>query len=144
MAQGLYRIDAGQPLAPFIDTSVPLFTIAQANFNVTTDQAMFPTFPTSLYNTFIIERVLVLNASVALTTAAGGFYSAAAKAGLVLVSAATTYAGATAAATAGQSVLPAATGAGLLPLTTPPIFSLTTPQGAAAFADIVVYGRLVT
>ena len=64
-----------------------------ANFNVTTDQQItLSSFgEEAASNLFFIDEIIVTNASVSLTTAAGGFYTAAAKGGTAIVSAAQVY-----------------------------------------------------
>jgi len=120
-----------------------------ANMNVTTDQNI-PLIIPGGYSRYRIEAIYANNASVSLTTAAGGIYPAAAKAGVPLVAAGQAYAGLTApgdnaagsalaltlaAAAATTEFNAVQTALGLF-------LSLTTPQGAAATADFYVYGRL--
>lgn len=121
-----------------------------ADMNVTTDQ-LIPIQVTDADNNivalagqFIIDDIVVTNASVDLTTAAGGVYLAASKAGTPIVAAAQVYSALTAstkwvaltkAATALTDLFDGTTQANLY-------FSLTTAQGAAATADIYVYGKL--
>jgi hypothetical protein len=112
-----------------------LGTLRSANFNITTDQ-IIPILPaiTAWYPTAII----VTNASASLTTAAGGIYTAASKGGGAIVLAATTYAALT-----GPTIIqtPTIQAAGLIRNTISSLyFSLTTPQGIAATADIYVVG----
>lgn len=118
-----------------------------ANFNVTTDQAI----PIQISDSddvvltdegsFIIKEIVVRNASISLTTAAGGIYTAASKGGSAVVAAAQVYSALTAASKfksltlAGTALTDVINQANLY-------FSLTTPQGAAATADIYVYGQL--
>ena len=114
-----------------------------ANMNSTADQSVPMLIPAG--QSYTPTAVVVRNCSVSLTTAAGSFYSAASKGGTTLVGsgAAQAFSGCTATGLTGQTI--AATAAGgnvVLPPSTPPILSLTTAQGAAATADIYVYGRL--
>lgn len=120
-----------------------------ANMNVTTDQAIPISVPSA---TYMIESIAISNPSVSLTTAAGGFYSAASKGGVAVVAAAQAYSGLTSntANTTGNALLATIATAGNTtvfqgPSQTSPIstlyFSLTTAQGAAASADIRVYCR---
>ena len=128
-----------------------------ANFNVTTDQAIYldqpNTHPSS--TKYLITAILVTNASTSLTTAAGGVYTAASKGGTVLVASSQVYtaltasniplaltlaAGATGVVYATQNTTNAQ---GLLQ-TTPIYLSLTTAQGAAATADVYVFGYDLT
>lgn len=119
-----------------------------ANMNVTTDQ-LIPIQVTddqdlahAGYGDFLIEHIIVRNASISLTTAVGGIYTAASKAGTQLVANSQVYSALTApelfvkltkANTALTTVFNGTTQPNLY-------FSLTTPQGAAATADIYVYG----
>lgn len=117
-----------------------------ANFNVTTDQ----TLPIEVADTddlavtgeqlFTITNILVTNASVSLTTAVGGIYTAAAKSGPI-VSAGQVYSALTA---ANKFVLLTLSGTALTDVVNQAnlYLSLTTPQGVAATADVYVYGRL--
>lgn len=110
-----------------------------ANMNVTTDQKMTMLIPVG--QNYTPAQMYVTNCSTSLTTAAGAVYDAASKTGNILFGTTlTTYAGCTGAGTAGPA---AATTAGTKvvdPQTTPPILSLTTAQGAAATADIYIWG----
>jgi hypothetical protein len=111
-----------------------LFTLRGANFNSTADQQLEPTFNAK----FRPRRFVVLNASVSLTAAVGGFYTAPAKGGTALVANTQTYSTLTAALLALEATL--AVPADVWPAGTPVFLSLTTPQGAAATADIYIYG----
>lgn len=111
-----------------------------ANMNVTTDQQIPIICPA---RHFIIQSIWVSTASISLTTAAGGVYTAASKGGTAIVAAGQAYSGLTAAAVnaAGSALaLTLATGAttGLFDLSSI-YFSLTTAQGAAATANIRVF-----
>lgn len=113
-----------------------------ANFNSTSDQAIQIAVPSRYY---LLDSIVIDNASVSLTTAAGGFYTAASKGGVALVANTQTYSTLTAAAVnaSGSAMLATIATAGQNnQLNANPIyFSLTTPQGAAATADIRVYCR---
>jgi len=111
------------------------------NFNTTADQPIaFPAYITA----FRLANIVITNASASLTTAAGGFYPAAAKSGTPLVSAGQTYAALTTAnglMTATLASFGSGTRfssstlnsiAGLLNIW----FALSTPQGAPVTADI--------
>lgn len=116
--------------------------LLSANMNVTTDQAFTwaisgGTPNTGLYR-YVVERILVVNASTSLTTAAGGIYDTASKGGVAIVAAAQAYSALTG-ATLGLDLTIAAAGKAIL--TNPPILSLTTPQGGAATADMFLFGR---
>lgn len=112
-----------------------------ADMNVTTDQPLTwvagNTPNTTLYR-YVIERILVNNASTSLTTAAGGVYTVASKAGVTVVAAGQAYSTLTG-ATLGMDLTIAAAGRAIL--TAAPILSLTTAQGGAATADVYVFGR---
>jgi hypothetical protein len=116
-----------------------LFRLIGANMNVTTDQAFVPYLWTPGQN-FLIERIRVVNASVSLTTAAGGIYTAASKGGNAIVAASQAYLALTGSSLGLDATL-AAVGAGLQTAT--PILSLTTAQGAAATADFYIFGSIV-
>lgn len=115
---------------------VLLGKLAGANFNVTTDQNITINI-TGGAAKYLIRYITVTNASISLTTAAGGIYTAAAKGGTALVAAGQSYSALTAATITLDLTLavPNAT-----QTATPIVFSLTTPQGAAATADIYVFG----
>ena len=111
-----------------ISTEVMIGSLIGANFNSTADQAI------SLTVGYRVTKVTVTNASVNMTTAAGGFYSEAAKAGTAVVAATQVYTALTSA-----TVTLDCTIAVVMALSTL-YFSLTTGQGVAATADIRVYG----
>jgi hypothetical protein len=92
---------------------------------------------------YVIRRIIVTNASISLTTAAGGFYPAASKAGTPLVAAAQIYAALTAPSKFIDLSLQPIVGTDTYSLGTI-YFSLTTTQGAAATADIFVFGDIVS
>jgi hypothetical protein len=108
-----------------------------ADFNVTTDQVI----PINNSIRYRIRRISVLGASLSLTTAVGGFYTGAAKTGLVLVANTQTYSALTAANLAEDMTL--ALPNNVIPAATPLYLSLTTAQGAAATADVYVYGDVL-
>lgn len=106
-----------------------------ANFNSTADQAI------AIVNSakYHIQNITICNASVSLTTAAGGFYDGAAKTGNILVAAAQVYSALTSALAQLNPTLAAYTNNNVY--TAQQIyFSLTTAQGVAATADIYIYG----
>ena len=116
-----------------------LASLISANFNSTADQAI--TLHTGI-SKYIIRRIVVTNASLSLTTAAGGVYGAAAKSAPIIVAAAQTYATLTAAAKFKDLTLEAVVGTDILTATTL-YLSLTTAQGAAATADVFIFGDVV-
>lgn len=113
-----------------------LFTLTGANFNTTTDQLLIPNFN----GKFRIKRYVVTNASISLTTVAGGIYPAASKGGTPQVAAAQVYSSLTAASKALELTLndPST----VLAAGTPLYFSPTTPQGAPATGDVYAFGDL--
>lgn len=108
-----------------------------ANMNATTDQPipMFLAAGTSYTPIALITR----NCSVSLTTVQGGVYSAASKSGLVIGATTTPFTGCTGTGLT-SNVFPTVTtqAAAVNPSTA--FLSLTTAQGAAATADIYLYG----
>lgn len=111
-----------------------------ANFNVTTDNTIPVTVPTGLK--YRLTKVTVKNASISLTTAAGGLYTAASKGGTVVVLAAQAYSALTAATIALDTAIVAGPAATVYdPATQASFFlNLTTAQGAAATADVYLFG----
>jgi hypothetical protein len=111
-----------------------------ADMNVTTDQGITIQGLNDQFTKYVVERIVVTNASISLTTAAGGVYTAASKSGAI-VAAGQVYSALTAAT---KYVALTLTGASLTDvLTVSTIYlSLTTGQGAAATADVYIYGRL--
>lgn len=111
-----------------------LGSLTGANFNSTADQAI-----AMAASKYIIRGIVITNASTSLTTAAGGFYSNAGKAGTIIVAAAQVYSALTTSAKFEDATLEAVMGTDVL--TASSIFlSLTTPQGGAATADVFVFG----
>ncbi len=131
---------AGNPPLQMPGNAQLLFYLRNANFNVTTDQALTPWYGIPPGLQYVLDRIIVTNVSTSLTTAAGGIYTAANKGGSAIVAAAQAYSGANAAG-AGVDLTISAAGRGVLTAT--PIFSLTTGQGAAATGDILVFGYLM-
>lgn len=118
-----------------------LFQLIGANMNVTTDQIMTAIGP-SAPTRYLIDEILVVNASVSLTTAEGGVYTGASKpSGGILVAAAQAYSGLDA-TTKGLALTLTALARG--PQSTIPYVALSTAQGAAATADFYVFGRILT
>lgn len=109
-----------------------------ADFNVTTDQAI-----QIRASKYIVRQITVDNASISLTTAVGGVYNAVSKpGGGILVAASQAYSALTAAAKFLDLTLAALAGTDVQ--TAANLYlSLTTPQGAAATADIRVYGDII-
>lgn len=113
--------------------------LLSANFNSTSDQAIALFNP--LNQRFRVTKITVENTSVdGMSTAVGGIYNATSKGGTALVAASQAYTGLTNANTALDLTLavPNAIQTG----TTNLYLSLTTAQGAAATADIYVFGDI--
>lgn len=123
---------------PNVAGSDPIGYILGANMNVTTDQAFTMALPANV--PFVLQRILVVNPSISLTTAAGGIYTAASKGGTAVVANTQVYSALTAYGKALNltmaAILEFAAGAS-------PILSLTTAQGAAATADVYLFGDAV-
>ena len=106
--------------------------LLNANMNSSSDQTI-----TLHPGQWKIEQVMVTKPSTSLTTAAGGVYTATAKGGTAVVAAGQVYSGLTTTTDVVSATIAA----------TPTIsnntlyLSLTTPQGAAATADVFVFGR---
>lgn len=91
---------------------------------------------------YVVRFITAQNASISLTTAVGGIYTATAKGGSAIVANTQVYSALTGATKIVNLTLAAVAGTdvrteSLLYL------SLTTPQGAAATADIFVFGDLL-
>lgn len=129
-------IDAGCAVLTPTPTNL-LGKLLQADFNVVTDQPI--TFPLASNVKYRITKITVLNTTVnGMGTAAGGLYTGAGKTGSAIVAAGQVYTGLTNPLTALNLTL--ALPNLVLAAGTLLYFSLTTPQGAAAKADIYVYG----
>ena len=111
-----------------------LFTLIDADMNVTTDQTFDKAWD---FEKYMISTIRAANASISLTAADGGIYQAAAKAGDPIVAAAQVYTALDATDKALDLTLEAE---GKAVLTATPILSLTGPQGAAATADLYIFG----
>lgn len=122
-----------------------------ANFNAASaDQALLLPFSISA---FMLTGIIITNASVSLTTAAGGFYPGANQTGSPIVASSQAYSSLTNSNQLLQTTLTAYAqtarfSSNNLPLTLGPnsqevleiFFNLTTPQGAPATADIYLVG----
>ena len=112
-------------------------TKLSANMNVTTDQAIPITRIGS--QKYLITKIVVTNASISLTTAAGGVYQTTSKGGTAIVANSQAYSALSAATTALNLTL-----AINRTYTLDNIYlSLTTAQGAAATADVYVFGVIL-
>jgi hypothetical protein len=110
---------------------------SSVDMNATGDQPIILRTGTAGY---LIEKIIVTNASASLSLAAGGVYTAASKGGTAIVAAGQLYSALT-----GSTKLLSLTLAALTDvLTTSPIYlSLTVAQGTAATADIYMFGRIL-
>jgi hypothetical protein len=116
--------------------------LISANMNSTADQQINIFSAPAKY---IIRRIVVTNASVSLSTAAGGVYPAVSKGGTAIVAAGQAYSSLTAAGKFIDLTIASGYTSGGDVLTASNIYlSLTTPQGAAATADVYVFGDIVT
>lgn len=113
-----------------------------ANMNSTADQQI-----TMLDNPskFILRRIVVTNASISLSTAAGGVYTAVSKGGTAVVAAAQAYSSLTTSSLFLDLTLSTTSSASTTVKSSIPnlYLSLTTAQGAAATADVYVYGDIL-
>lgn len=108
------------------------------NMNSTADQAI----TISGASKYIVTSIVATNASVNLTTAVGGIYPAASKGGTALVANTQVYSALTAATK--YKALTLAAGIGTDYNTEATLYiSLTTPQGVAATADVLVFGTII-
>lgn len=133
-AAGVLTVTNGSTGSGILRAGVCLGRLKGANFNATTDQAI----PINS-SRYVVRKIVVNNASISLTTAAGGVYTAASKGGTALVAAGQVYSALTAATKFVDLTLEAVAGTDVVTATTL-YLSLTTAQGAAATADIYVYG----
>ena len=113
-----------------------------ANMNSTDDQriVMF-----SNPSKFILRRIVVTNASISLTTAAGGVYTAVSKGGTAVVASSQAYSSLSASTLFLDLTLNTSGSASTTVKSSIPnlYLSLTTAQGAAATADVYVYGDIL-
>jgi hypothetical protein len=134
------------PWQAFAPARIECGQLLGANFNVTTDQAI----PISVPTQYMIDVIAISNPSVSLTTAQGGFYTAASKAGVAVVASSQAYTALTTATanTTGNALLATISTAGNTTYfngfaqssqISTLYFSLTTAQGAAATADIRIF-----
>jgi hypothetical protein len=113
-----------------------------ANMNSTSDQQIVIFSAPAKY---IIRRIVATNASISLTTAVGGIYPAVSKGGTAIVANSQVYSGLSASGKFVDLTVASGYTSGGDVLTVKSIYlSLTTPQGAAATADIEVYGDIIT
>ena len=120
-----------------------LGSLIAADFNSTADQKITIFSNPSKY---IIRRIVVTNASVSLSTAAGGIYTAVSKGGTAVVAAAQAYSTLTGSTLFLDLTLNGTGNASTTVKSSIPnlYLSLTTAQGTAATADVYVYGDILT
>lgn len=106
-----------------------------ADMNTIVDQAITLVGSTK----YVIRRIIVANASINLTTAAGGIYTGVGKTGTIIVAAAQVYTALTASGKYLDLTLEAVVGTDLFTAATI-YLSLTTAQGAPASADYFLFG----
>lgn len=116
----------------------PLAQLIGANMNVTSDQLLNIT----LASKYIARRIVVCNPSLNLTLAVGGIYTAASKGGTAIVANTQVYTALTGSTKFLDLTLATILGTDILTAQTL-FFSLTTGQGAAATADIFVFGEVL-
>lgn len=114
-----------------------LFQIIGADMNTTNDQLFAKVGEFQYYN---ITLVRVSRASISMSTAAGGIYTAASKGGNAIIAASQVYSGATTSALAFN--LSMAAGVSGPTMSGIPILSLSTPQGATATMNFRIYGHV--
>jgi len=116
--------------------------LISANMNSTDDQriVMF-----SNPSKFILRRIVVTNASTSLTTAVGGVYTAASKGGTAVVANSQVYSSLSASTLFLDLTLSTTGSASTTVKSSIPnlYLSLSTAQGAAATADVYVYGDIL-
>lgn len=110
--------------------------LRNVNMNITTDNTI-PMVAAS-YN---LRRITMTNASISLTTAAGGIYTAASKGGTAVVAAGQVYSSLTAPTISLDLTLAVSN---VITAANPLFLNLTTAQGAAATADLYIYGERIS
>lgn len=112
-----------------------------ADFNSTNDQAITISLPPG-FTKWRLNNIFITEASISLTTAVGGFYTAASKAGTTLIANTQAYTTLTGAAVNSTGNFMAATNITAVTATVFDVatiyLSLSTPQGAAATANVFV------
>lgn len=116
--------------------------LISANMNSTADQQIVIFSAPAKY---IIRRIVATNASISLSAAAGGIYPQVSKGGTAIVAAGQTYSSLNATTKFIDLTIASGYTSGGSILTAKSIYlSLTTPQSAAATADVYVFGDIVT
>ena len=124
------------PSGPSGPINSPAGQLVGASFNSTADQGIPITIPAG-YTKYLIQSIAVYNASTSLTTAAGGLYPTTSKGGTAFVASGQTYSSLTGSTISLNLTLTGAVSTTPLSATTL-YLSLTTPQGSAATANVVV------
>ena len=116
--------------------------LVAANMNSTADQQIVIF---SNPSKFILRRIVATNASVSLTTAVGGIYTAVSKGGVAVVAASQVYTSLSASTLFLDLTLsPTGSASTTVKSSIPNLYlSLTTAQGGAATADFYVYGDIL-
>lgn len=116
---------------------VCLGSLCGVNMNATKDQLIVARAGGAKY---ILRRVVVTNASVSLTTAAGGIYTSTGKGGIALVSGIQVFS----ALTSPDKYLDIVPSVGASVLTGNQVYlTLTTVQGSQATADVYMFGDIL-
>lgn len=119
--------------------------LLSADFNDTADQLI--AYRDGI-QAFQLTGIVITNSNVSLTTAAGGFYPQAGKAGTPIVAATQVYSTLTAPTKLLQATLASYGSTTLFSIVNLPdagiYFSLTTAQGSAGVADIYLIGMVLT
>lgn len=135
-ASGVLRDGGALPIAQRVLAAFP-----SADFNDTGDQPLI--LPAAI-TAFQLTGIIITNASLSLTTAVGGFYPEAFKEGTPIVADTQGYSSLTTAQKLLQATLASFGSTTRFSRTNLPdwaiYFALTTPQGAAATADIYLIG----
>lgn len=113
-----------------------------ANMNSSSADQPFSMTRFSQLGNFRITKITAKNASISLTTAAGGIYTAASQGGTAVVANTQVYTGLSAATLALDLTIATTPGKTVWTPQTALFLNLTTAQGAAATADFYVWGDL--
>lgn len=121
-------------IAPKLGTETVLFQLVGADMNTTADQVFTKLFD---FTDYVPIRIIVMDASVNLTGAVGGMYTAPAKGGVALVAASQAWGNLN---TNAKVMYPAISAAGMAKLDATPYLSLSTPLGSAGTCNFYVMG----
>lgn len=117
-----------------------VFRSIGVNMNSTADQALTKV---GVFTKWRVAAIFVTNASISLTTAAGGFYTGASKGGTILVANTQVYTTLSAASKILNCTLAASANTDVFDASTAVYLSLTTPQAVAATADAYVIAQIL-